>query len=227
MTDTTIYLHYYRTIALCNAFDIDFFENIKKDSKKTHPFKLKSRKNLQNSLEPLKYKMIKEILAIENEKFGLRDTLDQIPQIFEKEKINFKKADTFLNLEFTKLKELEFITNPMVSIYESDWEWIYSEIDRPPMSHANEKLKDDYYFLFHRLGVYDDYYEANVLEHKLTIYEYSLLQEFEKPSSITEVIEKFSQTLASEILIGENALKFFLMSTVKKLIFKMHIIDTN
>lgn len=216
--------HYYRAIALCREFNIDFFSNVEHNPTKK---KLKLHKRLKSQLEPTQFKMLREVVAIENEKLTLRDDITRIPQIFEQERVNFKRANELLKMDFEELKHLKFKINPMVNIYESDWPWVYRELDLFAMYEIQKnRKKGDYYFLFERKGIYDYGNETNVLEYPLTIYEYAFLQEFEKFSYMASVMEKFLNIYNSELLSERKSLDEFFINTTKKLIFKMFIICT-
>ena len=111
----------------------------------------------------------------------------------------------------------------MVSLYQSDWMWVYEENERYKL--FNEKsIKGDYYFLFQRAGIYDADYDSNILESPLSIYEYAVLQEFEKSSTITDVFGWFQNIFVFESKENRNLLLQTFKNLVKKLIFKMYIL---
>lgn len=221
--------HFERTIALGHMVGIDFEKPIRLQVLSGQDEVKRVSKEVKKCIKLYKgphSKKIKEIYAIEKEKLKLRDSEEAIERIFKKEAVYTMQREKLLSLNFNELTAVEFMVNPLVDTYPSDWKWL----EREPF----EKLfdlktilntkKEDHYFLFEKTGTFDALVDSNISEFYLTEYQYFLLQLFEEAKTVKSALSDFSQ--AFEITNVQEEKEFFFLAEklLKELIFRRFIV---
>ena len=172
---------------------------------------------------------LKEIYAIEQEKFNLRDTKDNIRAIFKKEESYNLGREKLLGLSFSELQKIELVTSPLVRIYEADWKWFlrYPFQNGFDLKKVLATKKEDHYFLLEKTGTFDDLLDSNISDFPLIEYQYFLLQLFEKSKKVEEALEDFYKIFE---IADEKAMKNLIMLTekiMKELIFRRFIVQSD
>ncbi|MEM8507212.1 MAG: hypothetical protein AAF717_05250 [Bacteroidota bacterium] len=169
---------------------------------------------------------IKEIFAIEKEKLRLRDSKEVIERIFKKEMLYNIEREKLLFLSLEELQEKTLGINPLVNIYESDWKWFDNDPFRG-MFDLKEILnteKSDHYFLLEKTGTSDALLDSNVFESPLTEYQYFLLQLFEEPKKVKDVITEFIKVFEVSSVKEKEELLVLTENQIRELIFKRFIL---
>lgn len=224
--------HFGRTIELGNLVGIDFSTsiNLKKhiDSQDVKSVSKQIKKCIK-LYKGEHLKKIKEIYAIEKEKLKLHDSQQEIKNIFKKEVFYTKEREKLLSYTFIELFEVSLHINPLVQIYESDWEWSEKEpFERLfDLKKVLTIKKADHYFLFEKTGTFDAILDSNILESPLSVYEYFLLQLFEETKIVKNVVSDFIQIF--EITNVQEEKEFFILveKILRELIFRRFIIGAN
>lgn len=169
--------------------------------------------------------MITQILDIEQEKFELSDT-----QIDKKIQSDYSKynleREHILQLEVTQLKKITLQQSPYIECYASNWKFVFlNEIDqKQSLQRILEFPKDEYYFVFQRIDVFDDVLQTNILEFQLTKYEYYVLQLFQETATIEKVMDDFIAVFEVETDEEFISLTREVTRIIKFLIFRKFII---
>ncbi|MEO1486380.1 MAG: hypothetical protein AAFU57_11560, partial [Bacteroidota bacterium] len=168
----------------------------------------------------------KEILAIEHQKLSLLNDVNQINSILNFELACFKYKETVLSRPLTESFSLKFRLSPCVTTYESDWNWFIMQ-DSVPNERMNTILlqpEKDYYFALQQTGTYDLPTSSNVLELELTVFEFFILSLFEKPSTISAVIQAFEEEFECKTMEEQKQLRVNAEALIRILIFQMFIV---
>ncbi len=227
-------IHFIKTISLLEALQVDkniIIDNIPKSGIEDVLKMAMGQKEIGKKLTKDNLKRLNEILAIEKEKFLLRDNEIELKEIQKKEISYYESRKVLLNQNFTDLINMEFVLSPLVNTYESDWEWIV----RPALHELFEiNIKDilntdakDYYFLFQRSCIYDDLLDTNLLEFPLNGYQYFFLRFFELPQTLTESIDRFHSEFEYKSQKEKQQLIGFTQAIIRDLIFRMLIVPHN
>ncbi|WP_299529596.1 hypothetical protein [Ulvibacterium sp.] len=225
-------IHFWRTISFGETINLDILEILKKvsgtnfDNFETDLKNLFSIVNSETKLNQNYLEMLCEIQAIEMKKFRLRDVERTIEKVFREDIRLSAEREKLLLMDHKSLNNIRFILNPMVEIYESFWEWTVKESRQKSFNLENvlKEGKGDYYFLFERTGVYDQWLDTNVFEYPLTQYQYFLLQLFGEEREIQSVTNEFIETFDTFTLEEEQELLILTRRLIKEHIFKKHII---
>ncbi len=224
-------IHFYKSILIANKLGYKFLKefneiynlsNIKKDKEIFSLFKEYSIKRIQNNI---KKELIEEIIMIEYEKVILKDNFKVINEISACEKrFNIHREEI---LSFYKEKELKekFRISPFIKYYESFWEWF--ETDEANFFTILDNIncpKGNYFFLFKKIGIYDEISQSNILEFPLNKFNYFLLRIFEEPMTIYDATKKFMKGFDFDSEIEFLELKKQTSLMLKIMIFNKFII---
>ncbi|WP_430409660.1 hypothetical protein [Kordia sp.] len=168
--------------------------------------------------------MITQILTIEQEKFALSDPIDE-KILCEYSNYNLER-EIILQLPLVALKKIKLQQSTYISCYASDWKFVFfNETDQGQLlNKILEFPKDEYYFVFQCIDVFDDVLQTNVLEFHLTKYEYYILQLFEKTKSVASVMDDFIAVFDVESEEELNSLVREMTRIIKFLIFRKFIV---
>ena len=227
-----IRVHYKRTLGLMNFLNIDETNAIVELSLKDALAAEDEMMNLVSKRESLKqsgWEALLEIYAIEKEKKTLRNSMNDLRNIFEWEYTVYRSRERFLLQEVTNFGDTIFEISPYVTSYESFWNWNIG-LEEDTSVYYQEILrigKGDYFFALQQTGSYDYPSDSNILELPLTEYQYFLLSIFEQPvllfSAITAFEKEFSVTNAEE----QEQLRQNTLLLIKELVYKALIVPCN
>ncbi len=225
----TAYKHFGRTLEFGRIAGLDFREffteqaTILKSDLDRVSKKIKRRIDGSKSVH---LKKLKEIYAIEKEKLALRDSKKVTDTIFRKELSYNIEREKLLSLNFPELQDTMLVLNALATTYESDWKWC----ERDPFQAVFDfkKIlgteKDDHYFLLEKTGTFDGLLDTNVSEFPLTEYQYFLLQLFEKPTKVKDVLMEFFKVF--EVANSEEAKELSVLTEhlIRDFIFRRFIV---
>jgi hypothetical protein len=168
--------------------------------------------------------MITQILDIEQEKFALSDTIDEKIQS-DYSNYNLER-EHILQLDATQLKKITLQQSSYIECYASNWKFVFlNEVDqKQSLKKILEFPKDEYYFVFQRIDVFDAILQSNILEFDLTKYEYYVLQLFEETKSIESAIHEFIAVFDVKSKEEFNSLTREATRIIKFLIFRKFIV---
>ena len=220
-------IYFTRTILLASHLNNDFLKIINefKEPENKENLLILFKKHLESIAFDKYNSLIQEVLEIESKKYNLKNKMEEILKIKSLEKFLNWHREIILSLDFAELSNIKFIQNNLIHLSQSNWEialdeyWnasiVLNNLSKPPKQH---------YFLFQQTGHYDSILETNVVEYKLSKYEYFLLQQFYKPKELIIVIKDFIDVFEVQSSVEYNALYSEIRHMLKIMIFNKLII---
>lgn len=174
-------------------------------------------------------KALSEIYKIELEKNNLKNSCyAKIQKIAESELFVYQEREIILCSNFENFFEENFIVNPMLRIYSSQWNWVLDRIYKPTSLMENTKYPKagKFFFAFLATGSVDPFFRSNILEFPLNEYQYFLLQYFIKPRTIVSAIQFFQAQFEPDSEIEREQLKDLTLNIFRELIYKTFIVQS-
>lgn len=169
--------------------------------------------------------ILKELLAIETEKYELKSTAEERKTILNFEDQLDSVRNQLLSEHEQSFLEKKLHVSPYIHTYESHYRWILEENDVMKFDIAQnlEASPGDFYFLFQKIGYYDELLNSNIFEFPLNQYQYLLLQLFEQPLIVEEAIAEFMLRFDIATVKEEEQLKVLSLNLIKNLLFRKFI----
>lgn len=151
--------------------------------------------------------LIREIISIEFDKYMLRDSKEVAAEIAQKERIFNKEREVLLTTQKDNLNQLDFVMNPFVQIYMSDYKIIW-DVTKDEFMLADNigQPESEHYYVFQRIDIFDPH-QSNILEFPLTQYECYILQLFSAPTGFQDGLLAFKDVFDYETTKEEQVIE--------------------
>ncbi|MEM6718719.1 MAG: hypothetical protein AAF611_05375 [Bacteroidota bacterium] len=168
--------------------------------------------------------LIREIISIEFDKYMLRDTSEKVVEIAQKERIWNTEREVLLTTQKDLLKELDFVMNPFVTIYMSDYKIIWDVTKDEFMLKDNiGQPESEHYYVFQQIDLFDPN-QSNILEFPLTQYECYILQLFKELLGFQEALSAFKNIFNYETAEEQQVIETNFRDIINYFIYKKFLV---
>lgn len=168
--------------------------------------------------------LVREVLSIEYEKIKLKDNPDTIRKISKYEKKWNEKRDEIFSLSIIDFMGLTLTASPLAKTYESNWEIVSVYPSSSYVTTNVSKEKNDFYFLFQRIGILDRLSQNNIVEYPLDRFEYVIFELFENSKSVSSALGEFVLLFDCDAPDERKEIEKRYLKIVKSAVFRKFLI---
>jgi hypothetical protein len=171
---------------------------------------------------------LKDILRLEYKKIKLQKSVKNSALLHVADAINIEKRVVILNRNEDELLKTRLVLNKNIVLLETIWRWVVDEIELylDQFDPAENLLKPAavYYVLLMATSQYNTHRKTCIRETSLSEYQYIILDLFEYPVTVAEVLEEFSTLFEINSAAEYQSVKNIFLEIVKDGVFDRFLI---
>jgi hypothetical protein len=171
---------------------------------------------------------LKDILRLEYKKIKLQKSVKNSALLHVADAINIEKRAVILNRNEDELLKTRLVLNKNIVLLETKWRWVVDEIELylDQFDPAENLLKPAavYYVLLMATSQYNTHRKTCIRETSLSEYQYIILDLFEYPVTVAEVLEEFSTLFEINSAAESQSVKNIFLEIVKDGVFDRFLI---
>ncbi|WP_340199018.1 lanthionine synthetase LanC family protein [Ascidiimonas sp. W6] len=212
---------------LVKEFSVNYNEDL---YKKTNPLKsfyfftkaLLKKANMHGA------NLLKDILRLEYKKIKLQKSMKSLALLEMEDLVQVAQRDVFLTLDEAHLLNTELILNKNLLLVKTKWKWIVDEFELfmdlfDPTENMNKDTSVNYAVL-KVTSQYDTKRKTYIHEKSLSEYQYIILDLFEYPVTVIEVIEEFLTLFEINTDAELQSVKKMVLDIVEEAIFDRFLV---
>lgn len=173
-------------------------------------------------------KQIKELVKLEYQKIKLQKTIKNSALLHIEEVLQIEQRAVLLKLDEDKLLKTPLLLNKKLVLIKTKWKWIEDEIEWfmnrfLPIENL-QKEASDYYGVLLATSQFDAKRNTFVQEMPISEYEYIILDLFEYPVTVQEVVEEFSTLFEITSAAEYESVKNLVVKIAKDAIFNRFLV---